>query len=390
MPAGLTRCCDAAARRSRAWLLLWRGARGRRLRPRRGGRRGEGLAAGDPRLRRRAGERPGARRRIRIRHGDAGARPRRGNRDELRRALRARDRRPQRSDARRPPLRLVLLRQRHRGLGRRGRLPAARRRGDLVGLPRLVARPVRAGRGRLLARAVRRRLRGQAAPGGGRMPGRGRGVRRRARSPRTGGRRGRLGLSGRRDPPPRRPLGAPARRPRRGAARARPADQRRLRQVRPRRRRLRIGGAGAGRRGGAALRPRRRPGRRDPPLRRAAGLARHRRDGRAACAPPRICSMPPTCETATRWRPKPGGRRRFRWGRDEVAVRLHAATGPAAGGFAGRRRRLPRRVRRGRLPLLEPAGARRRRRSARRSPAGSPAPAARCAWRCAWASPWRC
>ena len=45
--------------------------------------------------------------------------------------------------------------------------------------------------------------------------------------------------------------------------------------------------------------------------------------------------------------------------------------GAAAGGLARRRGRLPRRPRRGRLPLLEPAGARRRRGRAPRSPACS-------------------
>ena len=43
-------------------------------------------------------------------------------------------------------------------------------------------------------------------------------------------------------------------------------------------------------------------------------------------------------------------------GADEVAVRLHAAAAAAAGGLARRGGRLPRRARRRRLPLLEPAG----------------------------------
>ena len=59
--------------------------------------------------------------------------------------------------------RLVLLRQRGRVDGRRRRLLAARRRGDLVGLPRLVGGDAGAGRGRLLAAAVRRRLRRASA-----------------------------------------------------------------------------------------------------------------------------------------------------------------------------------------------------------------------------------
>ena len=74
-------------------------------------------------------------------------------------------------------LRLVLLRRRGRVADRRRRLLAAGRRADLVGLPRLVGDRPRARRGRFLAGAVRRRLRRQAAPGGGRVRGRGRGLR---------------------------------------------------------------------------------------------------------------------------------------------------------------------------------------------------------------------
>ena len=281
--------------------------------------------------------------------------------------------------------RLVLLRRRGRVAGRRRRLPAAGRRGDLVGLPRLVRGAARAGGGRLLAAAVPRRLRRKAASGGGR-------VRRAGAQPAAG--RGRLERAG---------VAVAAGSPD-GAIRVLVGPWARLRPTRPRRSsrrgcrragssrtspsaggRLRAAGARRSRRAGARLRPRRRARRRHPPLRSAAGLAGDRGDGAGGARAPPACSMPPICATITRWRRRREGDAAAAGGPDEIAVRLHAEAGPAAGGLAGRRGRLPRLAGRRRLPLLEPAGAGRgRRRRGPRRPARR-APAARCAARCGWA-----
>ena len=87
--------------------------------------------------------------------------------------LRPVDRRARRWPERRPPQRLVLLRQRDRVADRLGRVRPLRRRPDLVGLPRLDRRDARAGGGRLVARAVPARLPGAPLAGDPRLPGRG-------------------------------------------------------------------------------------------------------------------------------------------------------------------------------------------------------------------------
>ena len=146
---------------------------------------------------------------------------------------------------------------------------------------------------------------------------------------------------------------------------------------------------------GARPRRRRRPGRRDPPLRSAADLGRDRlRRRRRSPAAAGAARRGRPRATTTRCSPKPtAGSSRCRspaTAADEVALRLRAAPAAAAGGLAGRRGRLPRRAGRRRLRLLQPVGAGRGRR--RRGPRRLPrrAPAARCGRRCAWASRWRC
>ena len=193
--------------------------------------------------------------------------------------------------ARRPPLDWFFYVNGVESTGRRRRLPAARRRGDLVGLPRLVrrrcgCRPWSApGRSRSSAATT-----ASAHPvaveclGGGAAPA----ARSRERLRARPASRSPARLARRRDPGPGRPLGAAARatRPRR---RSRTARRRAASSPTSR-------GDGGGsalrgprrrRRAGARLRPRRRPRRRHPPLRRAAGLGRDRRDGAAVRWPPR-------------------------------------------------------------------------------------------------------
>ena len=81
----------------------------------------QGPGDGDARLRRRVAGREEDERRERLRHGDAAAAERLRGRDPLRRQLRAGDRGRRGRAGGWPPRRLVLLRQRHRVLGRRRR-----------------------------------------------------------------------------------------------------------------------------------------------------------------------------------------------------------------------------------------------------------------------------
>src|SRR5829696_7947147 len=155
-------------------------ARPRRLRRGRG-RRGDGDVVGDARPR---SARPLRRRGAGGADGDAGARPEDGRRDTLRRPFRPLDRRRRRR--RRKAARLVLVRERDRGRPERGRVPAARRRRRVVGLP-LLARPdARAGRRRRVPGAVPARVRRQARP----RRGRGGAAWTRGRRSRTAARRG--------------------------------------------------------------------------------------------------------------------------------------------------------------------------------------------------------
>ncbi len=136
---------------------------------------------GHPRLRRAGGARHPRREGLGRRHGHARAAAQRDRQDALRRRVRAGDRRRRRRASRRPPGRLVHLRQRqsHRPGRRRDRRP--RRRPAVVGSPRLGPDAGRPRRRRLLPRAVRAR-RGRQAPAGARRV-------RRSRGPRLQGRR---------------------------------------------------------------------------------------------------------------------------------------------------------------------------------------------------------
>ena len=272
--------------------------------------------------------------------------------DPLRRRLRAVDRRPRRRDASARP-RLVLLRQRGRVAGRRSRLLAARRRGDLVGLPRLGRGDAGPGRGRLLAAAVRGRLRRPGRARSRSCLGGGGGLRDGSRGASRGGGEGWR---------PARPQGAirvlvgPWARLRGDAAAAQLEDgpqasgvfaeiggEGGCRLERPRRstasRRRAFGPAPAWSRRPAATKSRR------PGSSPAAG-------GRGARRRP-ACSTRPTCATTTRSRPK--------------AASGDAAAGPMRSPFAYTPRRGPLqaaspgaavaylgRAGRRRLPLLEP------------------------------------
>ncbi len=276
--------------------------------------------------------------------------------------------------------RLVLLRQRRRVAGRRRRRPAAR--------------AARRSGGTTATGRRRPRSRPWSAPGRSRSPAATKGKRHPVvgRMPRAAGAacatvRGEA--AGRRRDARRRSAGEPARSgswsapgrgcavgPGRGADRGRTRGQRRLRRFDGERGRRRPASAsiesGEARRGASGPTPassprpaatkRRRPG--SSPGRRAgvpaaAGLLDERRPARPLRGA----------------RPKAARRRRCRWDRDEVALRLHAEAGAAAGGLAGRRGRLPRRAGRGRLPLLEPARPGRGRGGRGRAPGCSPAPA---------------
>ena len=122
-----------------------------------------------------------------------------------------------------------------------------------------------------------------------------------------------------------------------------------------------------------------------PPVWVVTGAARRR-----PCGPPPSCSTRRTCATITRWRARTGRRRRCRWSPMRSPFAYTPRPRAAAGGLAGRRRRLPGRAGRRRLPLLEPAGAAGRRRRRGRSPACWPAPGGRCGRRCGWAWRSRC
>ena len=109
------------------------------------------------------------------------------------------------------------------------------------------------------------------------------------------------------DPGAGRAVGEAALRPGGGAARKGPGRKRHLRRLRIVRRAAgRLVGLDEDGDEGAHLRRGRGAGRGDAPLRRAAGLAGHRRDGRGACRRPPRRSTPPTCATITRWRAKRG------------------------------------------------------------------------------------
>ena len=231
------------------------GARGRRLRPRPRRRPRPGRAHGDPRLRGRAGGRAASRddvtesdtvmrvlernAEITTRYGGGFVQSIDGLEGDYGGGRLAR---------------LVLLRQRGRVDRRRRRRPAPGRRGDLVGLPRLVGGDLGPGRRRLLAAALRRRLRGARAPDRRRMP-------RRRRRLRDGG----IEAAGTRgatltprasdaepDPGPGRPLGRGSRRdPAASQLESGPRGQRRLRPIRGERRRRGPGRPRSGGRGGA-------------------------------------------------------------------------------------------------------------------------------------------
>ena len=270
---------------------------------------------------------------------------------------------------------------------RRRRLPAARRRVDLVGLPRLDRGDAGARRGRLLAAALRStatragagRSRSSAWAAGAPAPRCGERLRAGRRRRRLGGSpRGRSGS-----------WSAPGRGCGDDPAAAQIEDGPQASGVFAEFRRA--GGDGFELRGSTKaasraieLRPRRRPGRRDPPLRSAAGLGRHRGDARPGCGRPPACSTRTTCATITR-SPSRGRGDLPLPARDEIAVRLHAAAGAAAGGLAGRRRHLPR-ARWSSSPSSTPTRSScSRSASPRSSPACSPAPRARCARRSGWA-----
>ena len=337
----------------------------------------------------------------RIRHGDA--RPRR----------RRRDRRPataaascSRSKGSKPkqaptaPLRLVLLRQRRRVAGRRRRLPAAGRRADLVGLPRLGRREqVPAVVGSWPA-PFTGGYEGTAPAGRGRVRRRGRGVRRRSgggsRAPAstiaTGSPDGAIRvLVG--------PWATAARRPGRALrSRTGPQVSGVFARFSMRRRRRRAAGSKPWTNPGPParrLRRRRRPGRGDPPLRSAADLGGHRlRPGgarRAAGVARRSRpARPLRGARRSRWRGRPAAGLRRDGGSMRSPFAYIPRPRPLQRGLAGRRGRLPRRPGRRRLRLLEPAGAGRRSASRRPSPAAWRAPAARCGRRCGWGSRWRC
>ena len=152
-----------------------------------------------------------------------------------------------------------------------------------------------------------------------------------------------------------------------------PAGERRLRRLRqPRAGGYVLRGLGEDGEVGARLRPRRRPGRRDPSLRSAAGLGGHRGDARPACA------RPPSLLDAADLRdhyavateggeetPLPRAAMRSPFAYTPRPRPLQAASPGAAVAYLGA---LDRR----RLPLLEPARARSRPASPRCSPACSP------------------
>ena len=252
--------------------------------------------------------------------------------------------------------------------------PLQRRRADLVGLPRLEGDQPRPGRGRLLAGAVCRRLRRRSAPGRGRMRGSGAGTACARGASGARGRRGEAGAAARRRAAIRVLVGPWGRLrvgPGRGAARSAARRQAASTPSSSRRRAAtRCSASTRTARWRAASAPTPAWSRRRA-ARRAAGLAGHRRHARPACRPPPSCST--RDDLRDHYAVAPRGRRGgAAAGRDEIAVRLHAAAGAAAGGLARRRRRLPRRAGRRRLPLLEPAGAARRRRRGGRWPACSP------------------
>ena len=150
----------------------------------------------------------------RVRHRDAGARTqRRRSRPATAAASCSRSTASKARQGADGPRDWFFYVERGRVDGRRRRLPAARRRGDLVGLPRLGRGDAGAGRGRLLAAALPRRLRRPAA-GRSRSSAAAarRGLRDGARPARGGrGRARRRGDAERRDPGPGRPLGARSR-----------------------------------------------------------------------------------------------------------------------------------------------------------------------------------
>ena len=212
--------------------------------------------------------------------------------------------------ARRRSLRLVLLRRRGRVAGRRRRLLACTGgESDLVGLPRLDGDDARAGGGRLLAAAVHRRLRRAAAPGRGRMPRRRaslrdvrgarcearrrearRPARRRARSASWSGPGPGCGS----DPAAAQIEGGPQKAASSPISTAPPVATRSS------------GLDEDGAAGAASFGAGRRPGRRDPPLRSAAGLAGHGRRRR-----PAVRAAAGACSTHGRpARPLRGGDRR--------------------------------------------------------------------------------
>ena len=230
----------------------------------------------------------------------------------LRRRLRAVDRGCGSATRARRLARLVLLRQRGRGDRRRRRLPAARGRVGLVGLPRLGRGDAGAGRGRLLAAAVRRRLRRQAAPGGGRVPGRRGGLRHGARA--AGGAPG-VAVAGGIAGGAIRVLVGPWARVREDPAAAQIEDGPQASGVfadfEPAGERLRAAGAGRRRRAGtraSAPAPAWSPRRGATKSRPSGSSPGPARPGSSAAG----CSTRPTCATITRLRSRGGRRRRFR------------------------------------------------------------------------------
>ena len=287
--------------------------------------------------------------------------------------------------------------ERDRVAGRRRRVRARRRRPGLVGLPRLDRGDAGAGGGRLLARAVRARVRrasgiatavvclARAASSACRCrPPRGvrsveRLVMRRRRDGATPAERD--------DPRPRRALGrgsgptpTPACSPRA------PSDSgvfARFSGARPRRcstllnQRAEVAGS-LGRGGGA--------GGRAAARRRPADLGRDRHRRRPGWRPRPRCSA---TRCANRYAVATDGGRRADRGAGAMRPALAYAPGrsPLHRAIARRRDRLPRRARGGRLRLLEPADPARGRRRRGRAPGSPPAPGGRCAPRCASALP---
>ena len=294
-----------------------------------------------------------------------------------------------RGRARRRPLqRLVLLRQRDRVAGRRGRGRGPRRRPDLVGLPRLDRRD--AGRRRWSApgrsRSRRRRPPSERAAGRGRVPRRRRALRR--------GRRARSAAPGR-------AVVEPAERTSRGAAAAGRALGPGARATRsPRcssdgpatsgvfarfeRVRRRLAGC-VGARRGRPSRPRaarRGPGRRAARRRGPADLGRHRhRRGRGRGGGRELLDAESLARPLRGRRPTGDRDRaaRERGGAMRSPLAYAPRPGPLPRAERARGERLPGLVRVRRLRLLEPDRARRRRRGRGRRRAARRRRGRRCA-----------